>query len=85
MTSLKYTYLKGLREGPVLTLLSAIHVLRVFVIFSKFYMINLFDLGYEHFFRNDWGMTYFGQALTHSIAQYACDEPLSGIMGRVCP
>ena len=31
----------------------------------------------------EWGMSYFGVALTNSIAQYACEEPLSVIMNRV--
>ncbi|CAG2105033.1 unnamed protein product [Medioppia subpectinata] len=39
--------------------------------------------GHKTFYRKNSGMTYFGQALSHSIAQYACEESLSSIMSRV--
>ncbi|CAG2107067.1 unnamed protein product [Medioppia subpectinata] len=40
--------------------------------------------GRKTFYDDDYGITYFGQALSHSIAQYACEESLSSIMSRTC-
>ena len=39
--------------------------------------------GCESNYNSEWGMSYFGVALTQSIAQYSCEEPLSVIMNRV--
>ena len=39
--------------------------------------------GFESIYDSEIGMSYFGLALTQSIAQYACDESLSTIMKRV--
>ena len=39
--------------------------------------------GFPHYYDDEIGLSYFGQALTHAIAQYAIDETLDGIMIRV--
>ena len=66
------------------THLSVFHVLEVILFIYRSVSHNfLIGLGFETYFDNVHGFTYFGQAFTHAIAQYACDQSLNEIMNRV--
>ncbi|CAG2164876.1 unnamed protein product [Oppiella nova] len=40
--------------------------------------------GHKSYYDEMLGITHFGQALSHTIAQYACEETLTSIMSRTC-
>ncbi|CAG2103091.1 unnamed protein product [Medioppia subpectinata] len=40
--------------------------------------------GHKTFYDEEYGISHFGQAFSHTIAQYACEETLTSIMSRTC-
>ncbi len=58
-----------------------IHTFLFIVLKNIFLCRIIFHSGERSFYEN--GISYFGQALSHSIAQFACEKSLQTIMSRV--
>jgi hypothetical protein len=75
-TFICYSCAEGL---PIFDIFDGFIHIFLFIILKNYFYI--FDSGERSFYEN--GISYFGQALSHSIAQFACEKSLQTIMSRV--